>query len=115
MWNTVGITKRRIVTEATIYALDELMKAQKGSRKIALTLNTAADGIVIPFNLKAQYPDRMMIILQHSYSDIKISEDLTFFEITLSFQGRAHELRIPFDAVIGFQNADIFHVVCEAA
>ena len=49
-----------------------------------ITFKTRYPGVEIPEFLLEQYPEEMMIILQHQYWGLNVKED--FFEVTLSFK-----------------------------
>ena len=54
----------------------------------------------IPDFLLEQYPDEMMIILQHQYSGLKVKDD--YFQVTLSFRKIPATLTVPFTALTQF-------------
>ncbi len=65
-----------------------------------ITFKTRFPGVEIPEFLLEQYPEEMMIILQHQYWGLKVKEDL--FEVTLSFKKVPATLTIPFAALTAF-------------
>ena len=59
--------------------------AQEGLRSahhFFIGVATQADGVVIPDDLRAKYPDEMTIVLQHQFWDLDVAEDS--FSVTLS-------------------------------
>lgn len=71
-----------------------------GENHFYITFKTNYSTTQISAQLKKQYPEEMTIILQHQYSNLKVSED--FFEVDLSFGGILQTLKIAFDSIIYF-------------
>jgi uncharacterized protein len=71
-----------------------------GEHHFKITFATAAPGVQLPERIRAQYPDTMMIVLQHQFWDLKVDDD--GFTVGLSFGGVAERIAIPFDAVMAF-------------
>jgi hypothetical protein len=65
-----------------------------------ITFKTRFPGVEIPEFLLEQYPEEMMIILQHQYWGLNVKED--FFEVTLSFKKVPATLTVPFAALTSF-------------
>jgi uncharacterized protein len=65
-----------------------------------ITFKTRFPGVEIPEFLLEQYPEEMMIILQHQYWGLNVKDD--FFEVTLSFKKVPATLTIPFAALTAF-------------
>ena len=70
-----------------------------------ITFLTEYPGINIPDRLKESHPEKMTIIIQHQYWDLKIEDDQ--FGISLSFGGQRENLVIPFMAVIDFNDPSV--------
>ncbi|HUO93363.1 MAG TPA: ClpXP protease specificity-enhancing factor SspB [Rhizomicrobium sp.] len=83
---------------------EALRRAEKqgliGSHHFRITFKTHFPGVEIPDFLLEQYPDEMMIILQHQFWGLKVKEDQ--FEVTLSFRKVPATLTIPFSALTAF-------------
>jgi uncharacterized protein len=83
---------------------DALRRAEKqgliGAHHFRITFKTHFPGVEIPDFLLEQYPDEMMIILQHQFWGLKVKDDL--FEVTLSFRKVPATLTIPFAALTAF-------------
>lgn len=96
----------KALTDAALRGVvrDALRRAEKqgliGAHHFRLTFKTHFPGVEIPDFLLEQYPDEMMIILQHQFWGLKIKEDL--FEVTLSFRKVPATLTIPFAALTAF-------------
>ncbi len=71
-----------------------------GEHHFNITFATAAPGVRLPERIRAQYPDTMMIVLQHQFWDLKVGDD--GFEVGLSFGGVAERIAVPFEAVTAF-------------
>jgi len=88
---------------------DALKRAEKqgliGSHHFCITFKTQHPGVEIPDFLREQYPDEMMIILQHQFSGLKVKDDC--FQVTLSFKKIPATLAIPFAALTQFADPGV--------
>lgn len=80
-----------------------------GSHHFCLTFRTHFPGLEIPEFLHEQYPDEMMIILQHQYSGLKVKEH--HFEVTLAFRKVPATLVIPYEALTAFSDPGVQFVL----
>jgi hypothetical protein len=71
-----------------------------GEHHFKITFATTSPGVQLPERVRAQYPDTMMIVLQHQFWDLKVDDD--GFTVGLSFGGVAERIAVPFDAVMAF-------------
>jgi uncharacterized protein len=71
-----------------------------GEHHFKITFATGAPGVQLPERVRVQYPDTMMIVLQHQFWDLKVDDD--GFMVGLSFGGVAERIAVPFDAVMAF-------------
>jgi hypothetical protein len=71
-----------------------------GEHHFYITFDTIAAGTILSKRLNAQYPEEMMIVLQHKFWDLLVYEDR--FEVKLSFNGVPERLVIPFSAIKSF-------------
>src|SRR3954453_13446928 len=71
-----------------------------GSHHFCITFKTEFPGVEIPDFLREQYPDEMMIILQHQYSGLKVKDD--YFQVILSFRKIPATLTVPFSPLTQF-------------
>jgi len=96
----------KALTDAALRGVvrDALKRAEKqgliGAHHFRLTFKTRFPGVEIPDFLHEQYPDEMMIILQHQFWGLKVKEN--HFEVTLSFKKIPATLAIPFAALTAF-------------
>jgi uncharacterized protein len=79
---------------------DVAKKGLPGEHHFKITFATTAPGVQLPERVRAQYPDTMMIVLQHQFWDLKVDDD--GFTVGLSFGGVAERIAVPFDAVMAF-------------
>jgi uncharacterized protein len=79
---------------------DAAKKGLPGEHHFKITFATTAPGVQLPERIRAQYPDTMMIVLQHQFWDLKVDDDR--FTVGLSFGGVAERVTVPFDAVMAF-------------
>lgn len=80
-----------------------------GSHHFCLTFKTHFPGLEIPDFLHEQYPDEMMIILQHQFSGLKVKEH--HFEVTLAFRKVPATLVIPYEALTAFSDPGVQFVL----
>lgn len=80
-------------------------KGLPGDHHFFITFKTAAPGVSGPPELLAQYPDEMMIVLQHQYWDLAPGE--TFFSVTLRFGGQPKSLSVPYAAITQFWDPSV--------
>jgi hypothetical protein len=76
-----------------------------GDHHFFITFKTKATGVSGPKDLLDQYPDEMMIVLQHQFWDLAPGE--TFFSVTLRFGGQPKPLSIPYAAVTQFWDPSV--------
>ncbi|HEX3920199.1 MAG TPA: ClpXP protease specificity-enhancing factor SspB [Caulobacteraceae bacterium] len=80
-------------------------KGLPGDHHFFITFKTSAAGVTGPQELLAQYPDEMMIVLQHQYWDLAPGE--TFFSVTLKFGGQPRSLSVPYAAITQFWDPSV--------
>jgi hypothetical protein len=94
------------LTDAALRSVvrDALKRIEKqgliGSHHFCITFKTDFPGVEIPDFLREQYPDEMMIILQHQFSGLKVKDD--WFQVMLSFKKIPATLIVPFAALTQF-------------
>ncbi len=92
-------------------------KGLPGDHHFFIEFDTKADGVRMSDRLHAQHPEKMTIILQHQFWDLKVTDEA--FEVGLSFGGITERLGIPFEAITGFFDPSVqfglqFETVSEA-
>jgi hypothetical protein len=75
-------------------------KGLPGNHHFFITFKTRAPGVSAPRDLLEQYPDEMMIVLQHQFWDLAPGE--TYFSVTLRFGGQPKTLSVPYAAITQF-------------
>ncbi|HUO12081.1 MAG TPA: ClpXP protease specificity-enhancing factor SspB [Caulobacteraceae bacterium] len=80
-------------------------KGLPGDHHFYISFRTQAPGVSGPKELLDQYPDEMMIVLQHQYWDLAPGE--TFFSVTLRFGGQPKALSIPYAAITEFRDPSV--------
>ena len=94
------------LTDAALRSVvrDALKRVEKqgliASHHFCITFKTEFPGVEIPDFLREQYPEEMMIILQHQYSGLKVKDE--YFQVTLSFKKIPATLTVPFAALTQF-------------
>lgn len=73
-----------------------------GEHHMYITFRTDWPGVTVPRHLKARYPKEMTIVLQHSFSALKVDRDAGIFSVVLSFGGAASTVVVPFPAVVSY-------------
>jgi hypothetical protein len=76
-----------------------------GAHHFRITFKTRFPGVEIPDFLREQYPEEMMIILQHQFWGLKVKDN--HFEVTLSFKKVPATLSIPFAALTQFADPGV--------
>ena len=71
-----------------------------GEHHFYVEFATNAPGVRISDRLRAQYPQRMTIVLQHQFEALEVDEE--GFAVTLHFGGAPDRLIIPFAAITQF-------------
>jgi hypothetical protein len=80
-------------------------KGVPGDHHFFITFKTGAAGVTGPKDLLTQYPDEMMIVLQHQFWDLAPGE--TFFSVTLRFGGQPKSLSVPYAAITQFWDPSV--------
>jgi uncharacterized protein len=89
---------RRVLSEAARNGLP-------GEHHFNISFKTNAPGVGLPAAMRKKYPEEMTIILQHEFWDLAVEAD--GFEVSLNFSRKAERLKIPFDAIVGFNDPSV--------
>lgn len=89
---------RGVVRE--VLAITSALGDLPGEHHFYIEFDTRARGVVLADRLRAQYPERMTIVLQHQFDDLSVEDD--HFAVTLQFKGVPERLVIPFSSVTQF-------------
>lgn len=94
---------KRVVRD--VLTMTEELGAAPGDHHFYIEFETAADGVSLPDHLRAQYPDRMTIVLQHQFDGLEVTDE--GFTVTLWFKNVQARLSVPFDAVTSFADPSV--------
>jgi uncharacterized protein len=89
---------RRVLSDAARNGLP-------GEHHFNITFKTQATGVVVPPTMRQKYADELTIILQHEFWDLVVDAD--GFEVSLNFSRKPERLKIPFDAIVGFNDPSV--------
>ena len=76
-----------------------------GDHFFQLTIKTAAQGVILPAYLKERYPNEIMLVLQHRFENLKVTD--AGFRATLYFNGKPECIFIPWQAILIFQDPSV--------
>ena len=76
-----------------------------GNHHLYISFRTQAQGVSVPPDLMARYPEEMTIVLQHQFWDLAPGE--TFFHVTLKFGGDPKKLSVPYAALTRFYDPSV--------
>jgi hypothetical protein len=76
-----------------------------GETHFFITFLTTHPGVIIPDRLRESHPEKMTIIIQHQFWDLKT--DPQEFSVTLSFGGNRETLTVPYLAIIDFSDPSV--------
>lgn len=87
----------RGVVRAVLTQIATAKSGLPGEHHFYIAFNTQAPGVSMSRRLKEKYPDEMMIVLQHRFWDLGVTDEA--FEVKLTFDGIPERLYIPFQAM----------------
>ena len=90
-----------VVRKVLIDAKDGL----PGEHHFYITFRTDFPGVRLSNRLRERYPQEMMIVLQHQFWDLNVTEHT--FEVGLSFSNIPERLLVPFDALVSFLDPSV--------
>jgi hypothetical protein len=70
-----------------------------------VTFRTTCPGLILPDNLRREYPEEMTVVLEHQFWDLEVKDNE--FSVTLSFRNRPERLTIPFEAISTFVDPSV--------
>jgi hypothetical protein len=76
-----------------------------GGHHFYLTFATGMSGVEIPPEVRARYPDEMTVVLQHRFWDLEVTDEA--FSVVLTFGGDPARIRVPWDALVRFQDPSV--------
>lgn len=93
---------RAVVREALRRVADDGLP---GAHHFYITFRTRAPGVDLDETLLEKFPEDMTIVLEHKFWDLAVDDDA--FEVTLEFSRAPKYLRVPFDAVVQFNDPSV--------
>ncbi len=94
---------RRVVFE--VLSITSELGNAPGDHHFYIEFKTQAPGVDIPDHLKASYPERMTIVLQHQFEDLTVCDE--YFSVKLLFNKREATLTIPYAAITSFADPSV--------
>jgi len=94
---------RKVVKDALTHA--QFNGLGNNGSHFYITFRTRESGVQIPDFLRLRHPEVMTIVLQHSFSNLNVSD--TEFGVTLTFDGRPFYIRVPYDALVEFKDPSV--------
>lgn len=89
----------------TVLAETAAIGSLPGDHHFYITFATNARGVRISQNIKKSYPEKMTIVIQNQFWDLKVFDN--HFEVGLSFSNIPELLSIPFNAIKGFYDPSV--------
>ena len=80
-----------------------------GAHHFYITFKTRAEGVSIPADLSAKYPDEITVVIQHQYWDLMPEAER--FTVVLQFGGQPKKLVVPYMAVTRFYDPSVQFVL----
>ncbi len=96
-----GRMMQRAMQGLMIEALTEVAEhGLPGEHHFYISFMTQHPGVVVPDHLRERFPEELMIVLQHEFSDLTVTREQ--FSVCLSFDNKPSLIVVPFDAVCQF-------------
>lgn len=95
----------RFLIRSTLDGISENDNFLPGEHHFYIGFNTRAPGVVMSERLRAQHPLQMIIVLQHQFDELTVTDKR--FTVALYFGGVKEHLVIPFDAVFRFEDPSV--------
>ncbi len=89
---------REILTDVAAHGLP-------GDHHFYITFATNHPWVELPAHLKEEYPDEMVIVLQHEFWDLEVKSDS--FSVTLCFDDIDERITVPFMSLINFVDPSV--------
>lgn len=90
----------RAVVGRVLREVEQAGSELPGAHHFYITFKTGAQGVSIPADLRARFPDEMTIVLQNKFWELTVEDDR--FSVGLSFNAIPAKLVIPFGAITAF-------------
>lgn len=104
---TLTIDYTQLLQDGMRSAIRSLLQKVKeeglpGDHYFYINFSSQHQGVVLPRQIKAEYPKEMPIVLQHQFWDLQVDEQ--GFSVSLSFNGKVQRLYVPFAALLSFSD-----------
>lgn len=76
-----------------------------GKNHFVINFDTTHPNVNIPVWLREKYPDKMTIIIQHWFENLKVDSD--GFRVTLNFGDKPQNLYVAFDSINSFLDPSV--------
>ncbi len=76
-----------------------------GEHHFYIVFNTQGQGVALSKRLKEKYPKEMLIVLQHRFWDLEVSDER--FEVKLTFDGIPERVVVPFRCIKVFYDPSV--------
>jgi hypothetical protein len=81
--------------------LDQVAEAGlPGEHHFYISFRTEAPGVMVPKSLRDQYPEEVVVVLQHQFWDLEVSDEA--FSVQLNFNARRQAITVPWHAITAF-------------
>jgi len=74
----------------------------EGNSHFYIMFCTKYPGVQLSSAMKASYPERITIVLQNDFHDLKVFDD--YFQVTLSFSEKYEVIKVPFESIYKFED-----------
>lgn len=71
-------------------------------RAIYITFATKHMDVILPDNIKKQYPNKITIVLENEFWNLSVSDN--FFTVTLVFDDKQSDISVPFHSIVSFSD-----------
>ena len=76
-----------------------------GNHHFYITFETNRPDVEMPDSLREKHPEEITIVLQHQFWDLVVTDE--FFSITLSFNDRHENVKVPYCAIVSFLDPSV--------
>jgi hypothetical protein len=84
---------------------DTMQRGLVGNSHFYITFSTNHPWVKIPDYLRNEYPDEMVVVLQHEFEDLEVTDK--GFSVTLYFDDISERISVPFSAIINFVDPSV--------
>lgn len=95
--NLIKESLRQVVKKSLLHVEEHGLS---GEQHFYITFRTNHPDVVIPHFLYDEYPEELTIVLQNQFWNLKVGDK--FFSVSLSFNSKIENIRLPFDSLLEF-------------